>query len=232
MKFIFPKFVYIYVDRFWRESLMKLESLKSNAFESPRSGNKDIRVKITEKNGVVTKTTVTNDNGVKTTVVETTYPDGRIQTKTTSSGCGMRTLGTVNLGTVHVLDNSDNRNSVFDITDENAHPLVSDALKSTLEQNGKIVPSVIVDDNGKVKPDYYVFDLNGDGRLGDNEFSWFAHGGAISADKNLDEISYSNFESSMNALDMIKKGSSPDGIITNQERISLHNMLDAPEKYY
>ena len=212
-----------------RRESMRVENYGIEATDKPEKKKKS---SVKKKNGAVVTTTVTKENGITTEITETTYPDGRIVTKKKSSGCGVHNIGVIHLGTFNLDDGKVEAGSIFSVKDENAELLIGDELKSNIDKNGQITINDIVDSDGKVKPDYRIFDLNGDGRLADNEFDWFAHGGAASFDKSATSISADNFKHSVEALDTLEVGSKPDGIITNQERVLLHSMLDAPEKFY
>ena len=129
-------------------------------------------------------------------------------------------------------ENANTNTSYITVKDENGDFLIGEELEANLDKNGVINVNDIIDSEGNVKPDYKIFDLNGDGRLADNEFDWFANGGASSLDKSAASMSSDDFESAVNTLDTIRVGSKSDGIITTAERKALHSMLDAPEKFY
>lgn len=208
---------------------MKVENIGQNEVERVKPKNQNVKIK--EKNGVVTKTTVTKEDGVTTTTIETTYPDGRRTTQIRTSGCGVHNLGSISLGPIKFIDKTITDESVFNVVDENGEPLIGESLKNVLKTKGEITMSDVLDKDGKVKADYRILDLNSDGRLADNEFSWFANGGTISREEKLPEyIAAGDFEISVKSLDKAN-GAKPDGVITNAERAELHNMLNAPEKF-
>lgn len=231
LKFCRGKFFYRFIQAKAKREYMRVENYNIETAGNPKK-KKNSSVKRKEKDGVVTTTTVTKENGVKTEVTETVYPDGRIVTQTKSSGCGVHNIGVINLGSFNLESGEVEANSIFTVKDENGDFLIGEELEANLDKNGVINVNDIIDSEGNVKPDYKIFDLNGDGRLADNEFDWFANGGASSFNKSASSVSAGNFENSVNTLDTIRAGSKSDGIITTAERKALHSMLDAPEKFY
>lgn len=198
------------------------------------SGRKNAKVKIKEKDGVVTKTIEYKENGVKTKITEITYPDGSTKTTKKMSGCGPKELGTVFVAKIDLSQpNGIAQEAPVDGFDSNPNSLVTDKIKSIINTRGGIVPSDIVDADGKIKKGFEIFDINSDGRLSDNEFSWFANGGVIKqGESDAKQISRENFNKSIHALDTNMGTTKADGIISSEERQELYSMLDAPEHYY
>jgi len=209
-----------------------MSPLDGTAYQGGVTSNS--KVKIKEKDGVITKTTVTKQNGVTTTVTETTYPDGsrRTTTETKSRNCGVPLSQSMVLGVF--VDTSKNNTSqpINPVVDEKNVSLFGQPLQDAFANQGVVKPGDIVDRNGKIKDEYKIFDLNGDGRLADNEFSWFANGGVKKSGAAPGGITANNMNNSIMAMDTNLGTTKADGIITAEERLSLHSMLDAPERFY
>lgn len=118
----------------------------------------------------------------------------------------------------------------LDIKNENNEQVITDEVKGLFTgKNGTISLDEITDQSGNVKKGLELFDLNGDGKLDENEKNYFANGGR-SAISNNNKLTIVNLTKAIDRLDFagVENGSNYNNSkITTNDKKGLHKMLSS-----
>ena len=118
----------------------------------------------------------------------------------------------------------------FAIRDEKGEEVITKEVKELFKgKNGSISFDEITDSNGKVKKGLEVFDLNNDGKLDENEKSYFANGGHSELSK-ATKLTITDLTNAIEQLDKVGYtggGNPKDSEITTQNKQNLHKMLSS-----
>ena len=116
----------------------------------------------------------------------------------------------------------------FDIKDENGNKVVTNAIKELFSNNNDSVSfDALVDENQNINKGMELFDLNGDGKLDENEKGYFANGGRTALSKD-NQLTIDKLTAAIKKLDAVgyeHSGNVENGQITTQNKRNLHKML-------
>ena len=119
----------------------------------------------------------------------------------------------------------------LDIKDENNNNVITDDVKNLFKVDAKAEFKDITDKNGNVKKGFEVFDLNGDGKIDNQEKGYFSSAGHSSQTHN-ENIDLSEFLKAIEELDKVgyveaAGNNIKNNIITTQDKKAAHKLLES-----
>ena len=118
-----------------------------------------------------------------------------------------------------------------DLKDENGNNIVTAEIKALFKNNGQIAFKNIIDNDGNVKKGFELFDLNGDGKIDNQEKGYFSAAGHTTEKPN-ENVNLSDFLNTLTELDKVGYVESAEDnienkIITTQDKQSLYKILES-----
>lgn len=119
----------------------------------------------------------------------------------------------------------------LDIKDENNNNVITDDVKNLFKVDAKAEFKDITDKNGNVKKGFEVFDLNGDGKIDNQEKGYFSSAGHSSQTHN-ENVDLSEFLKAIKELDKVgyveaAENNIKNNIITTKDKKAAHKLLES-----
>lgn len=137
-----------------------------------------------------------------------------------------------NKAKAELVKNNQNKLATIEIKDEKGNNVVTEEVKDLFTGDKTSISfSEITDANGKIKKGMEIFDLNGDGKIDNQEKGYFSASGHASQ-THKESIDLSEFLNALTELDKVgyvkRAGSNiENSTITTQDKQAMHKMLES-----